>query len=135
MDQYIETRALKASLRREVAMKNTQQVLFDDVLCGAGINGASGEDFSVDDLFDFSNEGFGLGSEGLEEEEEEEEKDSVSWSSQERVDDDNSNSSSFSGAGDFDSLSAGELAVPVSIFHKTLEFISGFLLIVVVEMI
>ena len=113
MDHCIETRALKESLRSEVAMKTTQQGLFDDVFCGAGINGAAGEDFFVDDLFDFSNEGFGVGFEG---EEEEEEKDSVSWSSQDRVDDDNSNSSSFSGAGDFDSLSAGELAVPVSVF-------------------
>lgn len=110
MDQCIETRALKESLRREVSMKTTQQVLLDDAWCGAGINGVSPEDFSVDDLFDFSNEGFGVGFEG----EEEEEKDSISWSSQERIDDDHSNSSSFSGAGDFESLTAGGLAVPVS---------------------
>lgn len=133
MDQCIESRALKESLRREAAMKTTPQVLNDDVFCGAGVNGVSGEDFSVDDLFDFSNGGLGVGFEGEEEEEEEEEKDSFSWSSLERVDDDNSNSSSFSGTGDFESLSAGGLAVPVSIFQKTFEFISGFLLIAVVE--
>ncbi|RVW93285.1 GATA transcription factor 5 [Vitis vinifera] len=124
MDQCIESRALKESLRREAAMKTTPQVLNDDVFCGAGVNGVSGEDFSVDDLFDFSNGGLGVGFEG-EEEEEEEEKDSFSWSSLERVDDDNSNSSSFSGTGDFESLSAGGLAVPADDLEH-LEWLSHF---------
>lgn len=74
----------------------------DDWLGGAGV--ITSEDFSIDDLLDFSNEQL-----------EAEEKDSLAVSSLDGVDDDsNSNEDSVSGNGeDSDSLLGSELAVPV----------------------
>ncbi|XP_057966126.1 GATA transcription factor 5-like [Malania oleifera] len=118
----IDVRAFKPSLRGEISMKSTQQVFFEDVLCLNGANVVSGDDFSVDDLLDLSNEKFGDGFVEDEEEEEEEEKDSLSVSSQDRAEDDNSNSSSFSGASDeFEAFPA----VPVEDW-KDLEWVSQF---------
>ncbi|KDP41722.1 hypothetical protein JCGZ_26740 [Jatropha curcas] len=101
MEYCMVARALKPSLRRELASKSTQQAFFEDFLCSNSNNGVvSCEDFSVDCFFDFSNGEFKDSYiQELEEEEEgdEEEKDFVSVSSQERVDDDNnSNFSNFS---------------------------------------
>ncbi|KAK6253740.1 hypothetical protein QUC31_015460 [Theobroma cacao] len=98
MEYCMEARALKSSVRGELAMQRTQHAALDDILY---MNGAApGEDFSVDCFLNFNNGEF----------EEEEQKDSFSVSSEERVadDDSNSNSSSFS----FDSLLTNELSVP-----------------------
>ncbi|KAK8693071.1 hypothetical protein V6N13_070668 [Hibiscus sabdariffa] len=59
--------ALKTSFRKEMTMKPGPQVILEDV------NGVSGDDFSVDDLFDFTNEEGLLEQQVPEEEEEEEE--------------------------------------------------------------
>lgn len=94
----MEARAFKSSLRRELTFKSTQQVLIEELWCATGISGVPSEDFSVDDLLDFSNGEFA--DESVEEEEqEEEEKDSV----------ENSISSNFT-----DSTLANQLAVPVT---------------------
>lgn len=99
----MEARAFKSSLRRELAMKSTQQVLIEELWCATGISGVPSEDFSVDDLLDLSNGEFE--DESVEEEEqEEEEKDSVSVDSVE-----NSISSNFT-----ESTLASQLAVPVT---------------------
>lgn len=109
----MEVRALKSSLRRELAMKSTQHGLMEELWCATAISGVPSEDFSVDDLLDFSNSQFENGSveeeQELEEheEEEEEDKDSVSVDSVE-----NSNSSYFT----TESTLASQLAVPVKTF-------------------
>lgn len=102
----MEARAFKSSLRRELAMKSTQQVLIEELWCATGISGVPSEDFSVDDLLDLSNGEFEDESveEEEEEQEEEEEKDSVSVDSVE-----NSISSNFT-----ESTLASQLAVPVT---------------------
>ena len=120
--EVLAARALKPSLRRELAFmkSSTQQVFCEELLCLNGTNGVSGDDFSVDDLLDFSNGEFQQNSTALGgdiyEEEYEEGKDSYSVSSQDRSEEDsNSNSTtSISGGADSDSIFASELAVPVS---------------------
>lgn len=106
----MEVRALKSSLRRELAMKSTQHALMEELWCATAISGVPSEDFSVDDLLDFSNGQFedGFVEEEQElEEHEEEDKDSVSVDSVE-----NSNSSYFT----TESTLASQLAVPVKTF-------------------
>ena len=109
----MEARALKSSLRRELAVKSTQHALMEELWCATAISGLPSDDFSVDDLLDFSNGEFEEGSveeeQELEEhdEEEEEDKDSVSVDSVE-----NSTSSYFT----TESTLAGQLAVPVTTF-------------------
>lgn len=104
----MEARALKPSLRRELScLKSTQQVFFDDISC------VSNEDFSVDDLLDFSNGDFEDGSVD----------DKDSFSSRDPVDDDNnSNSGSFSSE---QSLLTNEFVEPVDDFAE-LEWVSQF---------
>lgn len=109
-------KALKPSLRRELAFQ--QKAFCDEILCLNGNNAGAGEDFSVDDLLDFSNgefqHGFPAANGGggdFEEDDDDEEKDGSSVS-----DDVNSNSGSVSVAGDSESVFASELAVPVSFF-------------------
>lgn len=122
----MEARALKSSFLSETAMKSTQQVFFDDWWCVSGINNVNCDDFSVDDLLDFSDKDFKESF--LEESEEDEEKDSLSVSSQDRgVDDDNNSSNSITsqGSGVFGSLPAGELAVPIDEMEN-LEWLSQF---------
>lgn len=111
----MEARAFKSSLRRELAMKSTQQVLIEERWCATGISGVPSEDFSVDDLLDFSNGEFEDESVEEEEEQEEEEKDSVSVDSVE-----NSISSNFT-----ESSLASELAVPDDDIAE-LEWVSHF---------
>lgn len=103
-------KALKPSFRRELAFQ--QKAFCEEMLCLNGNNGGAGEDFSVDDLLDFSNGEFQHGFVGNGEvfEEDDEEKDVSSVS-----DDVNSNSGSVSGSGDSESAFAGELAVPASL--------------------
>lgn len=112
-------KALKpTSLRREFIF---QQPRCKDILCiNVANNVVVGEDFSVDDLLDFSNGEFQHGTvgKGIDdcEEEEDQEKDSTSGSSQSQdrtEDDSNSNSTAV---GDSGSIFAGELAVPVSLY-------------------
>ncbi|KAH7574979.1 hypothetical protein ACOSQ2_005942 [Xanthoceras sorbifolium] len=106
MEVCMETtaRAFKSSLRREL---DTQQVSLDDMWCATGISGVPCEDFSVDDLLDFSNGDF---------EEEEEEDRTVD------IDDNNSNSSSLCAS---QSFLANELVEPVDDFAE-LEWVSQF---------
>ncbi|XP_044507824.1 GATA transcription factor 5-like [Mangifera indica] len=107
-------RALKSSLRRELSLKSThlhhqQVVFFDNLGC------VSCDDFSVDDLLDFSNEEF---------QEFENEKDTLSVDSQDRVDDDNNSNSSFVSSSD-QSLLTDELVEPVDEIAE-LEWVSRF---------
>lgn len=106
-------KALKPSLQTEFIFP---QAICDEILCFNANNIVVGEDFSVDDLLDFSNGEFQLGKDfDVYEEEEDEEKDSNSGSSQDGTEDDsNSNSTAVGSAGDSDSVFAGELSVPVS---------------------
>lgn len=100
MEFCMEARAFKPSLRRELSccLKSTQQVFFDDIPC------VSNEDFSVDDLLDFSNGDFEDGSVD----------DKDYFSSPDPVDDDNnSNSGSFSSE---QSLLTNEFVEPVKFF-------------------
>lgn len=48
--------ALKTSFRKELASKSSPQAFLDDIWVVNGQNGVSSDDFSVDDLFDFTNE-------------------------------------------------------------------------------
>ncbi|KAL9391396.1 hypothetical protein Peur_015316 [Populus x canadensis] len=117
MEFCMETRALKSSLRNELATKSTQQAISEDFFAfNTSAVVSSDQDFSVDCFLDFSNGEFKDGYA-----QEEEEKDSLSVSSQDRVDDDfNSNSSSFS-----DSFLSSELAVPTDDIAE-LEWVSHF---------
>lgn len=93
-------KALKPSLRREFIV---QQTLCEEILCLNANTVVAGEDFSVDDLLDFSNG---------EEYNEEKESLSVSSESQDRGEDDsNSNSTGVSS----DSFFTTELILPVTL--------------------
>ncbi|KAF7810836.1 GATA transcription factor 7-like [Senna tora] len=115
-------KALKPSLRGELAFQ--QKAFCDEILCFNANNAASGDDFSVDDLLDFSNgefhHGFLENAHDFEEEEDDDDKDGSSLS-----DDVNSNSGSVSVAGDSDSAFASELAVPADDLAD-LEWVSRF---------
>ncbi|XP_050364512.1 GATA transcription factor 5-like [Argentina anserina] len=122
MELCMEARALKSSLRRELAVKSTQHALMEEVWCDTAISGVPSDEFSVDDLLDFSNGEFEDGSveeeQELEEHEEdvEEDKDSVSVDSVE-----NSNSSYVT----TESTLAGQLVVPDDDIAE-LEWVSHF---------
>ncbi|XP_022741158.1 GATA transcription factor 5-like [Durio zibethinus] len=63
--------ALKTSFRKEIALKSSPQAFLEDIGVANGQNGVSCDDFSVDDLFDFTNEdGFLEQQREVEEEEE-----------------------------------------------------------------
>ncbi|PRQ23989.1 putative transcription factor C2C2-GATA family [Rosa chinensis] len=120
MELCMEARALKSSLLTELALKSTQHALMEEFWGATAISGVPSEDFSVDDLLDFSNGEFEDGSveeeqELEEQEEEEEDKDSVSMDSVE-----NSNSSNFT-----ESTLASHLAVPDDDLAE-LEWVSHF---------
>ncbi|KAL0384036.1 UNVERIFIED_CONTAM: GATA transcription factor 5 [Sesamum radiatum] len=103
--ECIEARALKSSFLSQMAMKTTSQVFYnDDVWCLTGINNVASDDFPVEDLLnlDFSEKEF---QEGFFSQEDDVSQKASSYNS----------SSIFSGTDDFDSLSAGELAVPDSL--------------------
>lgn len=109
-------KALKPSLRTEFVFS---QAICDEILCFNANNIVVGEDFSVDDLLDFSKEIDNY------ENEEDEEKDSTSGSSQSQdPTEDDSNSNSTAGGGD-DSVFAGELSVPADDVAD-LEWVSHF---------
>lgn len=115
--EVVVAKAFKSSLHRELAfLKSTQQGGYgEEIWCLNSNNGVAGEDFSVDDLFDFSQGEF-QHEYGVEvvEEEEDEEKDSLSGSSSQDRSEEDTNSNSSSGAGDSEFVFTGELAVPVS---------------------
>lgn len=104
--ECIEARALKNSFGEELDINSSQQAFPDDF--GSGI-AVTGDEFSVDDLLDFSNGDF-----EDDEKEEIEEKGSYSVSSFKQIEDENSNSTTFSANNASESLPAGNLNVPVS---------------------
>ncbi|KAI3447997.1 hypothetical protein Pfo_004662 [Paulownia fortunei] len=108
--ECIEARALKSSFLSQMTVKTNSQVFYnDDVWCLTGINSVSSDDFPVEDLLnlDFPEKEL---QEGCFSQVDGEEKVAHERNS-------NHSSSTFSGADEFDSLSAGELAVPVVIFN------------------
>ena len=116
----MEAKALKSSLLSDIGvMKPSQQQGFvDDIWCVTGLNNVSCDDFSVDDLLDFSDKDFKDGPL----KEDEDFKDTLSLSSSQHHHHHhhrNSNFSSFSETDDFGSLLAAELAVPVSKTYVT----------------
>lgn len=102
--ECIEARALKNSFGEELDINSSQQAFPDDF--GSGI-AVTGDEFSVDDLLDFSNGDF-----EDDEKEEIEEKGSYSVSSFKQIEDENSNSTTFSANNASESLPAGNLNVP-----------------------
>ncbi|KAK7310605.1 hypothetical protein RJT34_08209 [Clitoria ternatea] len=111
--------ALKPSLRREFIF---QQALCEEILCLNATTVVGGEDFSVDDLLDFSNGSLHYEQQEHNDDDEDEEKETLSVSSlsQDRGEDDsNSNSTGASN----DSIFATELAVPDL---EDLEWVSHF---------
>ncbi|KAK8710849.1 hypothetical protein V6N13_146158 [Hibiscus sabdariffa] len=122
--------ALKTSFRKEMAMKSSPQAFLEDVLAvNNGQNGVPCDDFSVDDLLDFTNEEGFLEQQHEPEEEEEGKEVPVSSSSsssnkrqklsqEQRFHDE---TTSF----DYSCLSADELAVPADDV-ASLEWLSHF---------
>ena len=112
--EYVEA-ALKTSIRKEMAVKanGPQAVVFDDLLWGgAVVNGQNAcDDFSVDDLLDFSNEDGFFETEGEEEDDKEKVKAFVSVSPQKQNQETKSNMSEKIEP-------ASELSVPVLIFSN-----------------
>lgn len=117
--ECIEAKALKTSFGEELDINSSQQAFPDDF--GSGI-AVTGDEFSVDDLLDFSNGDF-----EDDEKEEIEEKGSYSVSSFKQIDDENSNSTTFSANNASESLPAGNLNVPVNpitVIHSQIYKIS-----------
>lgn len=103
--------ALKTSFRKEMAVKFSPQV-FDDFWAVNVTNGMSSDDFSVDELLDFSNEN------GFIEDEEKPCVVSVSVSHEQETlmeDKINDRSPTLAVEEDFVSVPTGELCVPVSV--------------------
>ncbi|KAK1422926.1 hypothetical protein QVD17_18216 [Tagetes erecta] len=117
--ECIEARAFKSSFLPEIyGMKSPQQPSFDDFWCVTGIN--TSDEFSVDDLLDLDNKEFNNPVDVSFDESIEE--DFASVSSQDN-DSNSMNSSCFSTAGDFVSLTADELNVPIDDMEN-LEWLS-----------
>ncbi|XVF62143.1 hypothetical protein PTKIN_Ptkin08bG0193300 [Pterospermum kingtungense] len=121
--------ALKTSSRKDVGLKSSPQAFPDDIwVVNGGQNGVSCDDFSVDDLFDFTNqEGF-LEQHEDDEEEEEQEQVPVSSSSSSpkrpklsQEEHFSTNTTKF----DYSTLSMNELAVPADDVAN-LEWLSHF---------
>ncbi|KAI9123408.1 hypothetical protein K1719_004708 [Acacia pycnantha] len=119
--EVVVANALKSSLHRELAgLKSTQQAFGEEIRCFNSNNGVAGEDFSVDDLFDFSQSEF-----QPEYEEDDEEKDSLSGSYSHDRSEEDTNSNSSSGLGDSGFVFSNELAVPDDDLAD-LEWVSHF---------
>ncbi|EPS63160.1 hypothetical protein M569_11630, partial [Genlisea aurea] len=114
--ECIEARALKASFLSQMAMKATSQAFYNDD--GWCLTGVPSEDFPVEDLLnlDFSDKEFQDAAAGLFKEDQDSSNKGGS----------NNSSSTFSGADDFDSLSSGNLHVPVEEDLDNLEWLSQF---------
>ncbi|KAH1082063.1 hypothetical protein J1N35_021824 [Gossypium stocksii] len=120
--------ALKTSFRKEMALKPSPQALLEDIWVVNGQNGVSCDDFSVDDLFDFSNEEGFLQQKREDEEEEEEEEVPASSSlpKRQKLSQDNAHFCNDSTTNfDYGSLSTNELAVPADDVEN-LEWLSHF---------
>ncbi|GMI67292.1 GATA transcription factor 5 [Hibiscus trionum] len=119
--------ALKSGFRKEMGMKSSPQAFLEDVLVvNNGENGVSCDDFSVDDLFDFTNgEGLLELQEVPEEEEEEEVPVSSSCSNKRQKLSQEQHLSDETINFDYTSLSADELAVPADDV-ASLEWLSHF---------
>ncbi|KAG6647098.1 GATA transcription factor 5 isoform X1 [Carya illinoinensis] len=101
--------ALKNSFRKEMTVKSTPQLVFEDLSSGNGQNGVGCDDFFVDEFLDLSNEDGFVKEEPAEEEEEQEEEDKGFVSVSHQQDHQNSNTKiTFSAKEEFGS----ELSVP-----------------------
>lgn len=120
--ECIEARAFKSSVLKNIAMKSNQQVFFDDVWCLTGVNNVGSDDFSVDDLLDFSDKDFSESRSSFDSEEDEGRKSNFSLASSQHR---NFNSQTFSGTEDFGSLSTGQFPLPVDDMEN-LEWLSQF---------
>ncbi|KAG7035058.1 GATA transcription factor 5 [Cucurbita argyrosperma subsp. argyrosperma] len=123
--ECLEAKALKSSFHWELAMESAQQdALVEEIWCLNGANLVAGEEFEVDEFFNFSNGDFEHGS-ALRVEENDDyhefEKDLVSVSS------DSNQSGEIPAAGEEDSKSllAVELAIPGDAMAE-LEWVSHF---------
>lgn len=107
MEFCMEAKALKSSLLLETAVNlTTQQDSVDDMWCLTGIsNVGNSDDFSVDDLLDFSDKDF--------EPFLDENKEKECFSHDKGSIDDKIFNLTAPSSGDFKSLPAGELTVPV----------------------
>lgn len=114
--------ALKTSFRKEMALKSSPQAFLEDIWLANGQNGVSSDDFSVDDLFDFTNEeGFLEQQQQPQHEEEEEEEDegapissSSSSPKRQKLSQEEHLSNDTTTNFDYGSLPTSELAVPVN---------------------
>ncbi|XP_010547450.1 PREDICTED: GATA transcription factor 5-like isoform X2 [Tarenaya hassleriana] len=115
--------ALKSSVRREIAMRLTPPAFIDDLLAVNSQNGVSPEDFSVDDLLDFSNDDIFA----EEDSEPRDRQERFSVSSEDPQDDENTlfRRTDFSAAGYFEPIPSGELSVPADDV-ASLEWLSHF---------
>ncbi|KAK8587117.1 hypothetical protein V6N13_086123 [Hibiscus sabdariffa] len=116
--------ALKSSFRKEMAMKSSPQAFLEDIWVVNGQNGVSCDDFSVDDLFDFSNEeGF------LQQQQREHEEEQVPASSsspkRQKLSQETHFPTESTANFDYTSLSTNELAVPADDVEN-LEWLSHF---------
>ncbi|XP_039054207.1 GATA transcription factor 5-like isoform X2 [Hibiscus syriacus] len=115
--------ALKSSFRKEMAMISSPQAFLDDIWVVNGQTVVSSDDFSVDDLFDFSNE------EGFLQQQQQQEEERVRASSSSPKRQKLSQGTIFSNDRttnlDYTSLSANELAVPADDVEN-LEWLSHF---------
>ncbi|XWS33821.1 hypothetical protein CRYUN_Cryun22dG0115800 [Craigia yunnanensis] len=118
--------ALKTSFRKEMGFKSSPQAFFEeDIWVVNGQNGVSCDDFSVDDLFDFTNEEGFLEQQHKEEEEEEEEEAPVSSSPKRQRLNQEDHFSNDATNFDYSSLSNNELAVSAEDMAD-LEWLSHF---------
>ncbi|KAK6258260.1 zinc finger protein [Theobroma cacao] len=125
--------ALKTSFRKEMALKSSPQAFLEDIWLANGQNGVSSDDFSVDDLFDFTNEeGFLEQQQQPQHEEEEEEEDegapissSSSSPKRQKLSQEEHLSNDTTTNFDYGSLPTSELAVPADDVAN-LEWLSHF---------
>ncbi|RAL39723.1 unnamed protein product [Cuscuta campestris] len=121
--ECIEARAFKSSVLSKISMKSNTQAFLDDVWCFAGLNNVgSGDDFSIDDLLDFSGKSPGDGESSLGSEEDDGLKRNSCLASPRHP---NSDSRTVSGTDDFGSLSSGQLPLP-DYDMENLEWLSQF---------
>ncbi|KAK4405301.1 hypothetical protein Sango_0536600 [Sesamum angolense] len=116
--EWIEARALKSSVLSQMAAKTNAPVIYnDDLWCLTGTKSVSCDDFAVEELLNLDFPGTEFQEDSFSDEYNEE-KVAQGRNS-------NPSSSTFSGADEIDSLSIGELAVPVDELEN-LEWLSQF---------
>lgn len=102
--------ALKTSIRKEMALKSSPQVLLEDLWALNPQNVVPGDDFFVDDLLDFSNE------DNFVEDEQKQENAVVSVSTKQEQKEDENDTTGSPNFDAFGPIPDGELAVPVLTF-------------------